>query len=57
VKSFTFDEVEIDFKRSEVSRAGRRVSLATKELQLLLYLVLHRDRVLPREEILRKVWQ
>src|ERR1700747_2582320 len=33
------------------SRAGRKISLAAKELQLLEYLVLHRDRVLPREEI------
>jgi len=56
-KSFSFDDVEIDFERAEVSRAGRRISLAAKELQLLEYLVLHRDRVLPREEILQKVWQ
>jgi two-component system alkaline phosphatase synthesis response regulator PhoP len=57
VKCFAFDDVEIDFERAEVSRAGRRISLAAKELQLLEYLVLHRDRVLPREEILQKVWQ
>jgi two-component system alkaline phosphatase synthesis response regulator PhoP len=56
-KSFSFDDVEIDFERAEVSRAGRRISLAAKELQLLEYLVLHRDRVLPRQEILQKVWQ
>ena len=37
------------------SRAGRKISLAAKELQLLEYLVLHRERVLPREEILQKV--
>jgi two-component system alkaline phosphatase synthesis response regulator PhoP len=57
VKCFAFDDVEIDFERAEVSRAGRRIPLAAKELQLLEYLVLHRDRVLPREEILQKVWQ
>ncbi len=42
---------------SVVRRAARRISLAAKDLQLLEYLVLHRDRVLPREEILQKVWQ
>jgi two-component system alkaline phosphatase synthesis response regulator PhoP len=57
VKSFSFDDVEINFERAEVSRGGRQVALATKELQLLEYLVLHRDRVLPREEILQQVWQ
>jgi two-component system, OmpR family, alkaline phosphatase synthesis response regulator PhoP len=56
-KSFSFDDVEIDFERAEVSRAGRKISLAAKELQLLEYLVLYRDRVLPREEILQEVWQ
>jgi two-component system alkaline phosphatase synthesis response regulator PhoP len=56
-KYFSFDDVEIDFSSSVVSRAGRKISLAAKELQLLEYLVLHRDRVLPREEILQKVWQ
>jgi two-component system alkaline phosphatase synthesis response regulator PhoP len=56
-KCFSFDDVEIDFESSVVSRAGRKISLAAKELQLLEYLVLHRDRVLAREEILQKVWQ
>jgi DNA-binding response OmpR family regulator len=31
--------------------------MATKELQLLQYLVDHRDRVVPREELLLKVWE
>jgi two-component system, OmpR family, alkaline phosphatase synthesis response regulator PhoP len=57
LKSFSFEDVAIDFEQAEVQRAGQRVALAAKEFQLLEYLVLHRDRVLPREEILQKVWQ
>ena len=57
LKSFSFDDVEVDFERAEVTRGGHKVSLASKELQLLEYLVLNRDRVLPREEILHEVWQ
>jgi two-component system alkaline phosphatase synthesis response regulator PhoP len=57
LKSFVFDDVSVDFEQTEVSRAGRRVPLAAKEFQLLEYLILHRDRVLPREEMLQKVWQ
>ncbi|HET8967224.1 MAG TPA: response regulator transcription factor [Candidatus Acidoferrum sp.] len=57
LKSFSFEDVAIDFEQAEVQRAGQRVALASKEFQLLEYLVLHRDRVLPREEILQKVWQ
>ena len=34
------------------ARAGRHVNMASKELQLLRYLVDHRGRVVPREELL-----
>lgn len=57
VHTFRFDDVEIDFERSEILKAGKQVEVAAKELLLLRYLVDHRDRVVPREEILQKVWQ
>lgn len=57
VRTFHFDDVEIDFERSEILKAGQRVDVAHKELLLLRYLVDHRDRVVPREEILQKVWE
>jgi DNA-binding response OmpR family regulator len=40
-----------------VIRGGRPISLAGKELQLLRYLIDNRERVVPREEIMRKVWE
>jgi len=57
VRSFRFSDVDVDFERLEVVKGGHPVSLAAKELQLLRYLVIHRDRVVPREEILQKVWE
>jgi two-component system, OmpR family, alkaline phosphatase synthesis response regulator PhoP len=57
VRTFHFDDVQVDFERSEILKAGRRVDVAAKELLLLRYLVDHRDRVVPREEILQKVWE
>jgi DNA-binding response OmpR family regulator len=51
------NSVSTEVERAEVSCAGHKVALAAKELQLLEYLVLHRDRVLRREEILQQVWQ
>lgn len=57
VLSFHFGDVEIDFERAEVRKAGLPLALAAKELQLLRYLVNHRDRVVPREEILQEVWE
>jgi two-component system response regulator MprA len=57
LRTFQFDDVEMDFERAEVRKNGKPVNMAAKELQLMLYLVENRDRVIPREEILRKVWQ
>lgn len=56
VRSFKFEDVEVDFERAHVTKAGQRINMAAKELQLLRYLVQHRERVVPREEILSKVW-
>jgi two-component system alkaline phosphatase synthesis response regulator PhoP len=57
VRKYQFGDIEVDFERAEVYRAGQRIGLASKELQLLRYLVDNRERVVPREEILQKVWE
>ena len=57
VRTIAFDDVEVDFERAEVRKGKQIVPMAAKELQLLRYLVHHRDRVVPREEILREVWE
>jgi two-component system alkaline phosphatase synthesis response regulator PhoP len=57
VRTFQFNDVEMDFERAEVRKAGQSVVLAARELELLHYLVQHRGRVVPRNEILGEVWQ
>ena len=57
IATLRFGDVEIDFGISEVHKAGSRINLAAKELRLLQYLVDHRERVVSRQEILRKVWE
>ncbi len=48
----------IDFHRSEVRfQNGHRESLSEKEVELLSYLVSHRNRVISRSEILASVWR
>jgi len=44
-------------KVTEVRKDGEQVSLAGRELKLLQYLMEHQDRVVSREEILKKVWE
>ena len=57
VRSFDFGDIRIDFERAEVLKSGTPVNLATKELQLLRYLIDNRERSVSREEILQKVWE
>jgi len=57
VQTFSFGDVEVNFERAEVHKNGERVNMAAKELQLLRYLVDHRGRVVPRDELLQNVWE
>ncbi len=52
----TFGDVEIDPAARTVTRVGRPVELAPKELDLLIALVRHRGSVVSRLELLREVW-
>ena len=49
-------DLQINTASHAVTRAGRSVNLTAKEYALLEYLVLHRDRVLGREQIAEHVW-
>jgi DNA-binding winged helix-turn-helix (wHTH) protein/pSer/pThr/pTyr-binding forkhead associated (FHA) protein len=51
-----FGEFEIDEARFELRRVGRPVRVQPKVLDLLLYLVRHRDRVVTKEELFAGVW-
>jgi two-component system alkaline phosphatase synthesis response regulator PhoP len=55
--TFQFGDVDVDFERARLLKAGQPISMAGKELQLLQYLIHHRGRVVPREEILQNVWE
>lgn len=57
VQSFRFGDIQVDFERAEVRKGANPVNLASKELQLLRYLVDNRERVVPRDELLRNVWE
>jgi len=57
VRTFQFGDVEADFERAEVRKCGQPVNMAAKELQLLRYLVDHRERVVSRAEIMCEVWE
>ncbi len=57
VSSFRFGNVAVDFEREELFKDGKPVNLVGKELRLLHYLIDNRRRVVPREELLQRVWE
>jgi len=57
VGQFQFGNVEVDFERGDVTKAGVPISLAGKELELLRYLIDHRGNVVSRDELLEGVWE
>ncbi len=53
---YRFDDLEVDFNRCEVRRAGKRVDLTAIEYKLLTVLIRSRGRLLSREQLLDGVW-
>ncbi len=57
VSRYRFGDVEIDFDQASARKQGAPVILASKELELLRYLIHRRGNVVPREELLERVWE
>jgi two-component system alkaline phosphatase synthesis response regulator PhoP len=53
---YQFGPVRVDFRRAEVTREGRPLTLSAREFQLLHYLIDHRGATISREELLNEVW-
>ena len=51
-----FGEYELDAERFELSRAGALLDVQTRVLEVIEYLVRHRDRLVPRAELQAAVW-
>jgi two-component system OmpR family response regulator len=49
-------ELEVDFARHKVSRAGSTIDLSPKEFDLLAFLVKNKEQVFTRDQLLEKVW-
>lgn len=54
---YRFEQVVLDTKKRELTRAGVAVPLQPKVFDLLLFLVEHRGRLVTRQELLDAVWE
>jgi DNA-binding response OmpR family regulator len=53
---YRFGNYELDAQRCELRCAGRQVAIEPKVLEVLVYLIEHRDRVVTKEELLEQCW-
>lgn len=51
-----FGEFELDLVRQQLLRDGSAVEIEPRPLRLLMYLVQHRDRIVPRQELFDVLW-
>jgi len=50
------DNLELNQNTMQVSRASRPIKLKPKAFRILSYLMLHADRVIPRQELIDHIW-
>ena len=53
---YQFGSVRVDFRKREVNRKGKVITLSAKEFQLLQYFIENRGEALSRERLLQEVW-
>jgi two-component system, OmpR family, alkaline phosphatase synthesis response regulator PhoP len=56
VEVFGFDDVEVNFSRMELHRAGILVPLTPQEFKMLRFFLNNPERVISRTELLNEVW-
>jgi two-component system alkaline phosphatase synthesis response regulator PhoP len=53
---YRFGDVTVNFRKAEVTRAGKPIELSAREFLLLKYFIEHREATLSRDELLNEVW-
>ena len=53
---YRFGDCELDDRSYELRRAGVSCHLEPQVFEVLAYLIRHRDRVVPRTELLDQIW-
>ncbi len=56
IESFTFGDVELNFKKYTARKAGEVLDLSPREFEILRYLIRHRGEIVTRDQLLDEVW-
>ncbi len=54
---YRVNDLELDTLRGCLRRNGEEIHLKPKAFQILVYLLAHRDRLVPKEELLDQFWK
>jgi DNA-binding response OmpR family regulator len=55
-ETYTFDDVEVNFSKMELWKAGKLVPLTPQEFKMLRFFLNNEERVVSRAELLNEVW-
>lgn len=56
IESFTFGDVELNFKKYTARKGGRALDLSPREFEVLRYLIRRRGEIVTRDQLLDEVW-
>lgn len=56
IESFTFGDVELNFKKYTARKGGRALDLSAREFEILHYLIRRRGEIVTRDQLLDEVW-
>ena len=56
IESFTFGDVELNFKKYAARKGGQALDLSPREFEILRYLIRRRGEIVTRDQLLDEVW-
>ena len=56
IESFTFGDVELNFKKHAARKGGKELELSAREFEILRYLIRRRGEIVTRDQLLDEVW-
>ena len=56
IESFTFGDIELNFKKYTARKGGEALELSAREFEIMHYLIRHRGETVTRDQLLDEVW-
>ena len=56
IESFSFGDVELNFKKYAARKGGQPLDLSPREFEILRYLIRHSGEIVTRDQLLDEVW-